>query len=137
MCFRLLAAVRKPPQLSASGSEPVSQDVQALNQLAFTHGLDVRTATHAATGFVEVAWGECACSLYTRRDGRERVVGFVDALVADGWQLQLLLFSDGDELDWTTAEPAEVSLETFRIEGLASLPERWVARVVGSAPCAG
>ncbi len=115
MCFRLLAAVKGP--LSDEG----------VAHLALRHGLDVRSAEKGGVRFVEIAWGDCACSLYTRREGRERAVGFVADLLAQGAEVQLLLFSDGDEVDWTSGAPERVDLAAFQARGLQALPERRVA----------
>ncbi len=115
MCFRLLAAVRHEGPL------------EALEALAAQHGLDVRAApAGAGEGYLEVCWGDCACSLYTRKDGRERAVAFVEALWARGLPLQLWLFTDGETLQ-PGGNPEVVSLEDFRARGLQALPEGRVA----------
>lgn len=121
MCFRLLAAVDPP------------MDAEALKALAFNRGLDVRVGPGADARFVEVAWGDCACSLYTGREGRERAVGFVEALLSRGLAVQLLLFSDGDELRWGARAPRAVAVEAFRTSGLQALPEGEVAEVRAAA----
>jgi hypothetical protein len=117
MCFRLLAAVDPP------------MDAEALKALAFRQGLDVRVGPSAQARFVEVAWGDCACSLYTGREGRERAVGLVEALLGQGLAVQLLLFSDGAELRWESSAPRAVAMEAFRAGGLQALPEGEVAEV--------
>ncbi|HEX4620918.1 MAG TPA: hypothetical protein VH208_05050 [Myxococcaceae bacterium] len=117
MCFRLYAAVRGPPEPGA------------LEQLGFRCGLDVRVASNDRTRFVEVAWGDCACSLYTRSEGRERVVRFVDGLLGQGVAVQLLLLRDEEAADWASRPPAEVSAEAFRATALAALPEGRVTQL--------
>lgn len=135
MCFRLLAALQRAPELPAGNSSPsegeeAAASLQVLERIAFENGLDVRVAPRGPTRYVEVAWGDCACSLYTRRDGRERVVGFVDAVRRAGWSIELLLCVDDQDLDLGSANPDEVSADRFRSEGLAALPEGRVARLV-------
>jgi hypothetical protein len=125
MCFRLLAAVRSP-------------DGAMLEHIAYENGLDVRVRTQGPLGFVEVAWGDCACSLYTGRRGRERVGGFLRALVEKGLEVQLLLFEDGDALEPVDKPPLPVALEAVEKEGLAALPLREVAALYsGSSMNAG
>jgi hypothetical protein len=114
VCFRLLAAL-----------PGVSTD--ELEQLAVANGLDVRVSAQADRRFVEIAWGDCACSLYTRKEGRDRAVCFVDAILARGWTLQLLLFNDGETFDWQSGSPIPIPLEDFRREGLQALPDGKVA----------
>src|SRR6185295_5816749 len=61
MCYRLLAAV-DPPIAPAQW-----------RALATAHGLDLRVDESAPeVRFAEIATGDCACSLYTRREGRLR-----------------------------------------------------------------
>jgi hypothetical protein len=118
MCFRLLAAVDPPL--------PPGE----LRALATEQGLDLRADESAAEArFAEISWGDCACSLYTRREGRLRTVALVEVLLARGRSVQLLLFQDGDELRWETRSPAQIPLATFREGGLQSLPEGEVAVV--------
>jgi hypothetical protein len=117
MCFRLYAAVRGPP------------DAGGLEELGFRCGLDVRVASNDATRFVEVAWGDCACSLYTRGEGRERVVRFVEGLLARGNTVQLLLLRDEEAAAWVSSAPAEVAAEEFRARALAALPEGRVTQL--------
>jgi hypothetical protein len=117
MCFRLFAAVRGQPEMGS------------LEQLGFRCGLDVRVASQEETRLVEVAWGACACSLYTRGEGRERVVRFVDALLAQHLTVQLLLLRDEEAAAWATRAPAEVSAQDFRARALAALPEGRVAQL--------
>ncbi len=120
MCYRLLAAVHLPAGVAPTGVEP-------LQALAVAHGLDVRAhEAGAALGYLEIAWGDCACSLYTRKDGRERVVAFVEALAAKALAPQLLLFNDGDALA-LQGPPATVPLGDFLRRGLQALPEGQVA----------
>jgi hypothetical protein len=115
MCFRLYAAVRGP--------------ADAIAQLGFRCGLDVRVVPQGETRLVEVAWGDCACSLYTRGEGRERVVRFVDGLLAQGVAVQLLLLRDEEAVEWASRPPVEVSAEAFRATALAALPEGRVAQL--------
>jgi hypothetical protein len=117
MCFRLYAAVPGPP------------DGDALEALGFRCGLDVRVASREETRFVEVAWGDCACSLYTRGEGRERVVRFVDGLLAQGMTVQLLLLRDEEAAAWASSHPAEVEIQDFRALALAALPEGQIAQL--------
>ena len=122
MCFRLLAAVDPP---IAPGE---------LRALATERGLDLRADESAVEArFAEVSWGDCACSLYTRREGRLRVVALVEALLERGLAVQLLLLQDGEEIRWATQAPATVALDAFREGGLQSLPEGAVAAVVRGA----
>jgi hypothetical protein len=114
MCFRLYAAVR-----------PTGQ---ALDSVAFRHGLDVRTAERGATGYLEVAWGDCACSLYTKKEGRERAVGFIEDVLDSGVEVQLLFFSDGETPD-PSGDPVPVSRATFHAQGLQALPSGRVAQI--------
>lgn len=116
MCFRLLAATR-------------DADVAAIERLAFECGLDVRVAPKDATHFVEIAWGDCACSLYTRREGTQRVSQLVQGLLARANEVQLLLLVDGQPVSPDSGEPAELPLEVLEREGLAALPEGSVVRV--------
>jgi len=116
MCYRLLVASACAPELPE------------LEALAAAQGLDIRTAAAGgALGYLEIAWGDCACSLYTRKDGRERAVGFVEALWSRGLQPQLLLFRDDMELALEESPPVQVPLEAFRQQGLQALPEGKVA----------
>jgi hypothetical protein len=111
MCFRLLAAARPPAP-------------DTLTRAAVEEGLDVRVASTVRTDFVEIAWGDCACSLYSGKRGRERVVAFVERLLQDdALQLQLLLFSDDLPVAWNDEGPLEVSGDAFHAEGLGALPE--------------
>jgi hypothetical protein len=121
MCYRLLAAVDPP---IAPGE---------WRALATEQGLDLRADEAAETArFAEIAWGDCACSIYTRREGRLRVVALVEALLARG-AVQVLLVQDGEEIRWEARAPAGVSLEAFREGGLQALPEGMVAAVVPAA----
>ncbi|HVE81910.1 MAG TPA: hypothetical protein VND93_03650 [Myxococcales bacterium] len=115
MCFRLLAAV--DPPLPA----------EELSALAVERGLDVRASPEAR--FAEIAWGDCACSLYTRREGRLRAVALVEALLERGRALQLLLLSDGEEIRWTSSDPVPLPLGSFQRDGLQALPEGQVAQL--------
>ena len=119
MCFRLYIAAQ-----GGTASE------LELSRTAVKHGLDVRLALRSDTRFIEVAWGDCACSLYTRGEGRERVVAFVRELVAGGFELQLLLFQDGETLDAMAASPVEMAFATFASGGLQALSEALVTRLV-------
>jgi hypothetical protein len=121
MCFRLYIAAR-------GASTPDAE----LSRLAVSHGLDVRTALGADTRFLEVAWGDCACSLYTRGEGRERVIAFVRALLDSGLALQLLLFQDGETLEALRAPPLALSQDAFFAAGLQGLPEARVVELVAS-----
>ena len=112
MCFRLLAALRP-------------EATQTLERAAAGHGLDVRVAAP----YVEIAWGDCACSLYTRREGRARVVAFLDELFRSGHRVQLLLFSDGESFTWDERAPDRVAISRLRAEGLAALPDARVAEI--------
>jgi hypothetical protein len=118
MCFRLLGAIR-----SADGGTPT-----ALDALAFECGLDVRQATRNGTEFLEIAWGDCACSLVTRREGRERAIRFVEALFARGCRVQLLLVSDDGD-GWQAGAPVSLARQAFRDHALAALPEGRVAEL--------
>jgi len=93
-------------------------------------GLDVRAASSPAADFAEIAWGDCACSLYTRREGRQRAVKFVEALLERGLAVQLLLYQDGETFNWEGQSAERVSLEAFRLEALRILPEGRVAEIV-------
>jgi hypothetical protein len=117
MCFRLLAGVQGPPEW----------DGPALERLAFSCGLDLRQSARGPTRFLEIAWGDCACSLYTRREGRERAIRFVDALLAGRCAVQLLLLSDDG--GWEDGPPLAVATEVFRAQALAALPEGRVAEL--------
>jgi hypothetical protein len=118
MCFRLLAAVDPP---IAPG---------AWRALANEHGVDLRADESAAeVRFAEVSWGDCACSLYTRREGRLRVVALVEALLSQRRTVQLLLLQDSEDISFADRAPAEVPLTAFRDQGLQSLPEGAVALV--------
>jgi hypothetical protein len=117
MCFRLYAAVRGQPE----GGE--------LEALGFRCGLDIRVASREETRLVEVAWGDCACSLYTRGEGRQRVVRFVDGLLAQGMTVQLLLLRDEEAAAWASRHPAEVEVQDFRARALAALPEGRIAQL--------
>src|SRR4051812_41448587 len=92
MCFRLLVACE--PALPPA----------AVEALSTREGLDVRATEAAGRAFLEVAWGDCACSLYSLRAGRERVVGFVAALRSSSRELQLLLAQDEEALTLDSAE---------------------------------
>ena len=118
MCFRLLAAVK--------GMPPSSLELTATRV-----GLDVRAADRGTGRFVELAWGDCACSLYTRKEGKDRAVAFVEALLRGGCEVQLLLARDDEPL--ALEGPVErIALEHFRAEGLPRLPEgKVVALVIG------
>lgn len=119
MCYRLLAAV-DPPIAPAQW-----------RALATAHGLDLRADESAPeVRFAEISMGDCACSLYTRREGRLRTVALVEALLDQRRSVQLLLMQDGEEIRWETRAPAEVALPAFRETGLQSLPEGSVAAVV-------
>ena len=119
MCYRLLAAVDPP---IAPG---------AWRALATEHGVDLRADESAGeVRFAEVSWGDCACSLYTRREGRLRVVALVEALLAQRRSIQLLLLQDGEEISFANRAPATVPLSAFRESGLQSLPEGSVAALV-------
>lgn len=130
MCFRLLAAVRDPRHLPAGTDPPEEPPERVLEQLALKHGLDVRVAPAGGTRFVEIAWGACACSLYTGKRGRERVVGFVEELLTQGLAVHLLLYSDGEPLDWSTESPVSIETDDFRYGGLGALPEGKVAQLL-------
>lgn len=106
MCFRLLIAT-KPAH-------------SALEQLGAEHGLDVRPSE--SPGFASVAWGDCACSIYTRADGRRRIVDFVRALIERQHRVQLLLFTDEvpPSLD---QPPLPLTVARLAQEGLAAIPE--------------
>ncbi|HEY8211536.1 MAG TPA: hypothetical protein VIG99_28835 [Myxococcaceae bacterium] len=119
MCYRLLAAVDPP---IAPGE---------WRALATHHGLDLRVdETSPEVRFAEISMGDCACSLYTRREGRLRTVALVEAFLDQRRSVQLLLMQDGEEIRWETRAPAEVALPAFRESGLQSLPEGSVAAVV-------
>jgi len=118
MCFRLYAAVQAAP------GEETATDLQPL---AVACGLDVRVAPRGPTRFLEVAWGDCACSLYTRREGRERAVRFVDQLLERKLRVQLLLLCEDGEQAWRDGPPDALDISAFRARALAALPE---ARVV-------
>ena len=116
VCFRLLAAIHPAPR-------------EGLGALAVGAGLDVREGARGAGRFVEIAWGDCACSLYTRKQGRDRVVALAEALLTQSCEVQLLLARDEEPLNFDGA-PVRVSLDQLRTEGLGSLPQGRVARLV-------
>ncbi len=119
MCYRLLAAIDPP---IAPG---------AWRALANEHGVDLRADESAGeVRFAEVSWGDCACSLYTRREGRLRVVALVEALLAQRRSVQLLLLQDSEEISFANRAPASVPLSAFRDQGLQALPEGSVAALV-------
>jgi hypothetical protein len=118
MCFRLLGAIR-----SADG-----RTAPAVDALAFECGLDVRQATRSGTEFLEIAWGDCACSLVTRGEGRQRAIRFVEALFARGCRVQLLLLTDDGEA-WQPGAPVTLPRHVFRDHALAALPEGRVAEL--------
>ena len=131
VCFRLLAGVR--PRLSAPGGAQADSSESLtclLAKLGVECGLDVRAASSPAADFAEIAWGDCACSLYTRREGRQRAVKFVEALLERGLAVQLLLYQDGETFNWEGQSAERVSLEAFRLEALRILPEGRVAEIV-------
>ncbi len=120
MCFRLLTALAFPPTLASWAVDPVAPELQAL---AFAQGLDVRLGPPGPARYLEIAWGDCACSLYTGRRGRERVVGLVEALQDRGVEVQLLLGVDGQVAELEGEGSVDlVPMEVFRLQGLAALP---------------
>jgi hypothetical protein len=124
MCFRLLAAVEPP----------IAPD--AWRALATEHGLDLRVDESASeVRFAEISWGDCACSLYTRREGRLRAVALVEALLEQRRSVQLLLLQDGEEISFANRAPADLPLGAFREGGLQSLPEGSVATVSRGTGC--
>ncbi len=118
MCFRLLAVI-------------TDFSPRALGPLGVSHGLDLRfSSAHQGEGtLVEIGWGDCACSLYTRKEGRERVVGWVEAILERGGSVQLLLLSDGDSISWRTPKPEEVPFSRFEQQGLQALTEGSVVQI--------
>ncbi len=118
MCFRLLVALRPAP--------PGEWTAEALEAWARECGLDVRTAPKGTLRFAEVAWGDCACSLYTKREGRERVVGFLEGLLSQHGRVELLLATDDEPLR-PGLPVAAVTWEKVRVEGLQALPQGQVA----------
>lgn len=110
MCFRLLLA-----------SDGTGWDLAEVERWGAQAGLDVRGQVAANRIFVNLAWGDCACSLYTRREGRERLLNFIGRLSGD--RIQLLLYCDGDLPDWATSDVAMFKWEHLRVQGLAGLPE--------------
>jgi hypothetical protein len=131
MCFRLWAALADrsalPSTEQTGRADPEAR--KALEELAVSKGLDVRVSREQPLHFLEIAWGDCACSLYSGREGRQRVVSLVDGLVQKGFTVQLLLFTDGEPLNFQSQPPHRVSLEDFRREALAALPEGKVAEL--------
>jgi hypothetical protein len=126
MCYRLLAAVHL-------GASPAPDALAQLEQLAAALGLDMRTSPSGPEhGYVEIAWGDCACSLYSTKAGRERAVGFVEALLQRGEHLHLLLFTDAEPPQLSPSPPEKVALECFRTQGLQALPEGRACVLVGS-----
>jgi hypothetical protein len=122
MCFRLLASV--------GGFE--SAEVERLGS---AEGLDVSPGPQTLSvgndpsrRFVHIAWGACACSLYTRKEGRGRVVGLVERLLERG-PVQLLLMNDSGP-DFQAGPVAPIALEELRAQGLAALDEGRVAEIV-------
>jgi hypothetical protein len=116
MCYRLLVAVQSGP------------DLAALQSLGDAAGLDVRTAEQGPHRFVEVAWGDCACSLVTRREGKQRLTGWVRAVLLGGAELQLLLSQDGAALTAET-QTADCSFADLEKHGLSTLSEGRVTRI--------
>jgi hypothetical protein len=117
MCFRLFAA------LSHTGDGSLAT---ALTESATREGLDVRAGVGATAAFVEIAWGDCACSLVTRKDGRERMVSWLSSLT--GGDVQLLLFQD-DNPPLLQGPVLECDWEVFKEQGLAALEEGQVTRI--------
>jgi len=119
VCFRLLAALgEEGPPFSAS-------DALALGVRC---GLDIRAAPPPAQRTLEVAWGACGCSLYTRKEGRDRTVSFVEGLLQRGWKVQLLLGRDDEPMRWE-APVSAIAWEVFAHESVACLPEGQVALI--------
>lgn len=104
------------------------EQVEALEDLAYPLGLSVRVARRDPERLVEVAWGECACALHTRGEGRQRAVKLVEVSAAQGLELLLLLSVDELPID-SSGRPLEVPGATFRELGLAALPEGRLASV--------
>ena len=121
MCFRLLLATPEAQNHS---------DASTLESLAFACGLDIRLAARGPLQFVELSWGDCACSLYTQREGRQRAVRFTEVLRGAGREVQLLLLTDGATLD-EARDPVTIRFQDFREQGLAALPEGRVAILSG------
>src|SRR5262249_37774565 len=95
-------------------------------------GLDVRVQQREERIFAIIAWGECACSLYTTREGRERLLAFIGGLAAD--RIQLLLYRDGELPGWENEAPTPVAWDALRLQGLAALPEGIVAEIQSRGP---
>lgn len=128
----MLAGVRPGSSVAEGGAQGANREHLAalLTKLGVDNGLDVRAAASPAADFAEIAWGDCACSLYTRREGRQRAVKFVEALLERGLKVQLLLYQDGETFDWQGQPVERVSLEEFRLEALRILPEGRVAELM-------
>ena len=111
MCVRLLGAV-----LGGSGG---------LREAAVAAGLDLRLPERLqGTGRVlfELAWGDCACSLATSRDGGERVAAFAASVLVRGARLQLLLFDEQEGPGSFDGAPApELALGELAARGLHAL----------------
>jgi hypothetical protein len=119
VCFRLLAALGEGPSVS-------TEDLEAL---ATREGLDARAVNAHGRAFVDIAWGDCACSLYTRKDGLARVIAFLDALHDRSFRIQLLLQVDDAELQEGTGDPPRMAIDDLRTGGLAALPEGLVVEL--------
>ena len=110
MCWRLAAAL--------DGALP---EAEALGAAA---GLDV-----TANGKVlDVAWGDCACSLRTKDEGRRRLGAFVRALLDHGARVQLVLVEQGVPLA-LAGEIEMLPVELLEADGLAALPEGRVVEI--------
>jgi len=73
---------------------------------------------------VEVAWGDCACALVLRKDGRERLVAWLKTL----GEVQLLLSQDEEPVA-LEGPLAVCSWEELEERGLSALAEGRVTRI--------
>ena len=111
MCVRLLGAV-----LGGNGG---------LHEAATAAGLDLKLPGRLqGTGRVlfELAWGDCACALATRKDGGERVASFASTVLVRGARLQLLLFDEQDGPGrFDGASAPELAMSELAARGLHAL----------------
>jgi hypothetical protein len=91
--------------------------------MAFESGVDIQPLQTQGLVSCEIAWGDCACSLYSQKRGRERVVEFVDRVLKAHSSIQLLLWTDDAPPSWSGGAPLEMELDVFRRDGLWALPE--------------
>ena len=120
MCFRLLAAIA--PGVEPEGSAPAPlDDLRAVASIGARHGLDMKVDASSSAALLSVCWGDCACSLYTGAEGRNRLVGWAEEVLAQPYRLQLLFFNDGQECPWSSEPVTNIPIDIFRREGLGAL----------------